>query len=49
MTSHFKEASMSGLILQFAFTYTDDTTDLSLNNFGDDGIIQLSEQAKYGG
>lgn len=24
MTSYFKEASMSGLILQFAFTYTDD-------------------------
>ena len=24
MTSYFKEASLSGLILQFAFTYTDD-------------------------
>ena len=32
MTSYFKEASMSGLILQFAFTYTDDNR-LKLNNF----------------
>ena len=32
MTSYFKEASMSGLILQFAFTYTDDNR-IKLNNF----------------
>ena len=32
MTSYFKEASMSGLILQFAFTYTDDNRP-KLNNF----------------
>lgn len=32
ITSYFKEASMSGLILQFAFTYTDDNR-LKLNNF----------------
>ena len=32
MTSYYKEASMSGLILQFAFTYTDDNRP-KLNNF----------------
>ena len=32
MTSYFKQASMSGLILQFAFTYTDDNRP-KLNNF----------------
>lgn len=32
ITSYFKEASMSGLILQFAFVYTDDNR-LKLNNF----------------
>ncbi len=32
MTSYYKQASMSGLILQFAYTYTDDNR-LKLNNF----------------
>lgn len=32
MTSYFKQASMSGLILQFAFSYTDDNRP-KLNNF----------------
>ena len=32
ITSYYKQASMSGLILQFAFTYTDDNR-LKLNNF----------------
>lgn len=32
MTSYFKQASMSGLILQFAFTYTDNNRP-KLNNF----------------
>lgn len=32
MTSYYKEASMSGLILQYAFTYTDDNRP-KLNNF----------------
>lgn len=32
MTSYYKEASMSGLILQFAYTYTDDNR-IKLNNF----------------
>lgn len=32
ITSYYKEASMSGLILQFAFSYTDDNR-LKLNNF----------------
>ncbi len=32
MTSYYKRAAMSGLILQFAFTYTDDNR-LKLNNF----------------
>ena len=32
MTSYYKRAAMSGLILQFAYTYTDDNR-LKLNNF----------------
>lgn len=32
MTSYYKQASMSGLILQFAYSYTDDNR-LKLNNF----------------
>ena len=32
VTSYFREASMTGLILQFAFTYTDENR-LKLNNF----------------
>lgn len=40
MTSYFKEASMSGLILQFAFTYTDDNR-LKLNNFKE--MMELSD------
>ena len=32
MTSYYREASMTGLILQFAFTYTDDNR-LKLNSF----------------
>lgn len=32
ITSYYKQASLSGLILQFAFTYTDDNR-LKLNNF----------------
>jgi carboxyl-terminal processing protease len=39
MTSYFKEASMSGLILQFAFTYTDDNRP-KLNNFKE--MMELS-------
>lgn len=41
MTSYFKEASMSGLILQFAFTYTDDNR-IKLNNFK-----EMMEMADY--
>lgn len=41
MTSYFKEASMSGLILQFAFTYTDDNRP-KLNNFK-----EMMEMANY--
>ena len=40
MTSYFKEASMSGLILQFAFTYTDDNRP-KLNNFKE--MMQLAD------
>lgn len=40
MTSYFKQATMSGLILQFAFTYTDDNR-LKLNNFKE--MMELSE------
>lgn len=41
MTSYYKEASMSGLILQFAFSYTDDNR-LKLNNFK-----EMQSLAKY--
>lgn len=41
VTSYYKEASMSGLILQFAFVYTDDNR-LKLNNF-----TEMMELAKY--
>ena len=41
MTSYYKEASMSGLILQYAFTYTDDNRP-KLNNFKD-----MTEMVKY--
>ena len=40
ITSYFKEASMSGLILQFAFTYTDDNRP-KLNNFKE--MMELSD------
>ena len=40
MTSYYKEASMSGLILQFAFTYTDDNRP-KLNNFKE--MMELSD------
>lgn len=40
ITSYFKEASMSGLILQFAFVYTDDNH-LKLNNFTE--MMELSD------
>ena len=40
MTSYFKQASMSGLILQFAFTYTDDNRP-KLNNFKE--MMQLAD------
>lgn len=40
MTSYYKEATMSGLILQFAFTYTDDNR-LKLNNYKD--MMELSK------
>lgn len=39
VTSYYKEASMSGLILQFAFTYTDENR-LKLNNFTE--MMQLA-------
>lgn len=41
MTSYYKEASMTGLILQFAYTYTDDNR-IKLNNFK-----EMSEMADY--
>ncbi|MBQ7471070.1 MAG: peptidase S41, partial [Prevotella sp.] len=41
MTSYYKQASMSGLILQFAYTYTDDNR-LKLNNFK-----EMTELADY--
>ena len=41
ITSYYKEASMSGLILQFAFTYTDNNR-LKLNNF-----TEMQELADY--
>lgn len=40
MTSYFKEASMCGLILQFAFTYTDDNRP-KLRNFKE--MMQLAD------
>ncbi len=40
MTSYFKEASMTGLILQFAFTYTDNNR-VKLNTYKD--MMELSE------
>ena len=40
MTSYFKEASMSGLILQYAFSYTDDNR-LKLNNFKE--MMEMSD------
>lgn len=40
ITSYFKEASMNGLILQFAFVYTDDNR-LKLNNFSE--MMELSD------
>lgn len=40
ITSYYKEAAISGLILQFAFTYTDDNR-LKLNNFKE--MMQLSD------
>lgn len=40
-TSYFKEASYTGLILQFAYTYTDDNR-LKLNNF-----TEMQELADY--
>ena len=40
ITSYYKQAAMSGLILQFAFTYTDDNR-IKLNNFKE--MIQLSD------
>lgn len=39
MTSYFKQAMMSGLILQFAFTYTDNNR-IKLNNFQE--MMELS-------
>ena len=40
MTSYYKQASMTGLILQFAYTYTDDNR-IKLNNFKE--MMQLSD------
>ncbi|RRD03008.1 S41 family peptidase [Prevotella sp. OH937_COT-195] len=40
ITSYYKEAAMRGLILQFAFTYTDDNR-LKLNNFKE--MMELSD------
>lgn len=40
ITSYYKEAAMSGLILQFAFEYTDDNR-LKLNNFKE--MMELSD------
>jgi carboxyl-terminal processing protease len=41
MTSYYKEAGMSGLILMFAFSYTDDNR-IKLNNFK-----EMTEMADY--
>ena len=43
ITTYYKEAAMSGLILQFAFTYTDDNR-LKLNNFKE--MMQLADYLK---
>lgn len=43
MTSYFKEASMSGLILQFAFTYTDGNR-IKLNTYKD--MMELADYLK---
>jgi len=40
MTSYYKQASMTGLILQFAYTYTDDNR-LKLNNFKE--MMQMAD------
>lgn len=40
MTSYYKQASMTGLILQFAYTYTDDNR-IKLNNFKE--MMQLAD------
>ena len=40
MTSYYKQAAMSGLILQFAFTYTDENR-IKLNNFKE--MMELSD------
>ncbi|SES62565.1 S41 family peptidase [Prevotella sp. kh1p2] len=40
MTSYYKQAAMSGLILQFAYSYTDDNR-LKLNNFKE--MMELSD------
>ena len=40
ITSYYKQAAMSGLILQFAYTYTDDNR-IKLNNFKE--MMQLSD------
>lgn len=42
-TSYYKQATMSGLILQFAFTYTDDNRP-KLNNFKE--IMELADYLK---
>lgn len=43
ITSYFKEASLSGLILQFAFTYTDNNR-IKLNNFKE--MMELADYLK---
>ena len=40
MTSYYKQASMTGLIMQFAYTYTDDNR-IKLNNFRE--MMELSD------
>ncbi len=40
MTSYYKQAAMTGLIMQFAYTYTDDNR-LKLNNFKE--MMELSD------
>lgn len=43
ITSYFKEASLNGLILQFAFTYTDNNR-IKLNNFKE--MMELADYLK---